>query len=490
MGGITSERGGAGYRWAIAAIVIAAIVLRWRAFSPFEIGHADELMQYLEQGNRLATGQGIVPWEYRYGARNALIAQLLSVPLWLGHALAPGTLAGILWSRACFVALSMAALAGAWRLGALTSRRHALVALFVAAAWYESVLFSELLLSEVLATALLTCAAALLLDERARPWAIRAGGLLLGLGVIVRLQYAPSVAVLAILALGKDRARWLQLIVGGLIAAAVGAVSDLAMGRVPFAWIWVNFAYNLGEGRAARFGAEGPLAYAPVVLLHLGSAAVLIVAGAAFSGKRYRPLVWAVAANFAFHSLVAHKEYRFIWLSVLLTLVLAAIASVDLAERLLAQRERRLGWGGLALIMAFWALVSVGAEAGSGGSRSLRGGAPIALAGVDAARHAEVCGIALPNQWRAHLVPALLPRDVPLYVADAEVLDGKAALPADLSSAASALIFPRLPTGAVGYKAAGCRQRGAVKACLYLRPGTCSPAPYWTYQAALEREDL
>ncbi len=484
------ERTETGYRWAIAAILLIAIWLRWRAFSPFEISHADELMQYLEQGNRLATGHGIVPWEYRYGARNGLVAQLLAVPLWLGHTFAAGTLAAMLWARAAFAALSMIALAGAWRLGALTSPRHALIALFVAATWYESVLFSELLLSEVLAAALLTCAAALLLNERAGPWAIRAAGLLLGLGMLVRLQYAPFASVLAILALKADRARWVQLIGGGLIAAAIGAASDIDMGRIPFAWIWVNFAYNLGEGRAARFGAEGPLAYGPVVLVHLGSAAVLIVAGAVLGAKRYRPLVCAVAANFIFHSLIAHKEYRFIWLSVLLTLILAAIASVDLVERLLAQRERKLGWGGLALIAGFWVLISLGAEAGSGGSRALRGGAPIALAAVDAARRPQVCGIALPNQWRAHLVPALLPRAVPLYVADAAVLDGKAALPAGLTSAANALVLPQLPAGTVGYAPAGCRTRGAVTACLYVRPGTCTPARHWTYQAALEREDL
>ncbi len=50
---------------AMAAVVLAGLVLRWRAFSPFDISHADELMQYLEQAKRIATGQGIVPWEYR-----------------------------------------------------------------------------------------------------------------------------------------------------------------------------------------------------------------------------------------------------------------------------------------------------------------------------------------------------------------------------------------------------------------------------------------
>jgi hypothetical protein len=57
---------------------------------PFAISHADELMQYLEQGRRLAMGDGIVPWEYRVGARNGIVAQLLCVPWWLAAQVAPG----------------------------------------------------------------------------------------------------------------------------------------------------------------------------------------------------------------------------------------------------------------------------------------------------------------------------------------------------------------------------------------------------------------
>ncbi len=50
-----------GYGAAIAVIVLAGLALRALAYSPFAISHADEIMQYLEQGKRLATGHGIVP---------------------------------------------------------------------------------------------------------------------------------------------------------------------------------------------------------------------------------------------------------------------------------------------------------------------------------------------------------------------------------------------------------------------------------------------
>lgn len=475
-------------RWALAlgAIVLAALVLRWRAFAPFDISHADEIMQYLEQAKRLATGHGIVPWEYRYGARNGLIAQVLALPWWLGEALAPGTLAPMLAARWSALALTLIALPAAWQLGALTSRRHALIALFVAATWYESVLFSTLLLSEVLATGLIAGGAALLLEGRRLRWA----GLLLALGVVLRLQYAPFVAVLALAALRLDWKAWGQVIAGGLIAAALGAVSDLAMGRAPFAWIWVNFTFNIGESRAARFGANGPFDYATWLLLHLGPAAPLILGGALLAPARYRPLVWALLANLAFHSLIAHKEYRFVWLSTFLITVLAAIASTALVERLLERRGRPMGPLALALLCAAWLAASVAAEAQSGGARTMRGGSPIPLAALDGVRRGGICGIALPDQWRAHLVPALLPGEVPLHVASEAVMATGEPLPPALTGAANALVFPARPAGASSYRAVSCRENGAIRACLYVRPGGCAPAPYWGYQAALEREDL
>ncbi|MBX9644377.1 MAG: hypothetical protein K2W91_09805, partial [Novosphingobium sp.] len=132
---------------ALAAVVLTALVLRWLAFAPFDISHADEIMQYLEQGKRLVTGEGIVPWESRFGARNSLIPQFLVGPFWLGGQIAPDSLTGMHLARWTFLAATLIALPAAWKLGALSGRRHAWFALLVAAVWYECVLFSTLMLS-------------------------------------------------------------------------------------------------------------------------------------------------------------------------------------------------------------------------------------------------------------------------------------------------------------------------------------------------------
>jgi len=475
---------------ALALIVLAALVLRWRAFAPYDISHADEIMQYLEQGKRLATGAGIVPWEYRFGARNSLIPQLLAGPFWLGRQLAPDSLAGMLLARGAFLGAGLLALPAAWKLGALSGRAQALAALFVAAVWYECVLFSTLMLSEVLASGLLALAAALLLADSPTRGALRWAGLLLGLGVIVRLQYAPFAAVLVLARLRLDRALWAQLLLGGIAAGAIGGFSDLIAGQVPFRWIWINFAYNMGEDRAARFGESGPLQYMQWLLLHLGPVAPFILAGAIFSPPRYRPLVWALVANLLFHSVIAHKEYRFTWISTWSVLVLAAIASVELAQRLAARRGRELTLAMLGALGLVWLGASFAAQAQSGGARSLRGGSPIPLAALAAVEQSRPCGIALPDQWRAHLVPALLPREVSLYIAPEAVMARGEALPPGVIASADVLVFPARPKGAEAFRELACRDNGTVKACAYLRPGKCTADPHWSYQAALEREGL
>ena len=239
---------------AAACVVLAGLALRIAGFSLYDIGYSDELMQYLEQANRMVTGQGLVPWESREGLRNALIPQVLAPAVALGHHLAPGTLLHVALARGWFMVLTLIALPAAWRLGTLHSRAAGLAALTVAALWWESALFSQFMLSESLGAALMLAGAALLLDPAASRRALLGAGLLIGLAVLVRLQYAVFAAVLVPAALRLDRARWMPLIAGGAIAAVIGAASDLAAGLVPFSWALVTVKMNLGHGIAARFG--------------------------------------------------------------------------------------------------------------------------------------------------------------------------------------------------------------------------------------------
>ncbi|MDE1918138.1 MAG: hypothetical protein KGJ57_09160 [Sphingomonadales bacterium] len=478
--------------WAIAGCVVLAIGLRALLFAPLEIGYADELMQYLEQANRLVTGHGIMPWEVRMDARNQIIPQMLAPAMWLGHCLAPGTLWAVWLARAFFAALTLLALPAAWRLGRLTSPRHGLVALFAVSIWYESVLFSELLLSESLASALLVMAAALLLAPVDSARGLRLGGLLLGLGVIVRLQYAPFAAVLLIGACWRHRPRWQAAMMGCGVALSIGALSDLLGHHVPYHWVVQNVILNIGTAnRAASFGVEPPQTYVIWLFEHLGPFAPFMLAGAFLAGKAYRPLAAAALVNLLLHSLIAHKEYRFIWLSVLVVVVLSAIASLRGIDMLARRRGAKQASGiAMAVLICAWLIASLAANQQSGGARAMRGGSAITRLAIQASQQPGICGIAIANRYRSHVVPAMLPRDVPLYLIPESVASRNDPLPVNLGATANALIAIDRPRDTQAFSKADCITMPFKQACLFVRRGSCQPHPEWLYQSGLERESL
>lgn len=490
------ERSGAAARapWiaAICGVVLAGLALRMASFSLFDLRYADELMQYLEQANRLLTGQGIVPWEWRLGLRNALIPQLLAVPLMLGQAIAPGSLLGVGLARLMYGALTLLALPAAWRLGMLTGRRPALVALAVAALWWESVLYSGLILSESLGAVLLLLAAGLLLQDHPSRRALVVAGLLVGMGLLVRFQFAVFAGVLVAGALAFDWRRWGPFVCGGLIAAVIGAASDLSVGITPYSWAWVNVAMNVGQDQASRFGTAPPLDYLGQVWRHLWPIMPLVLIGALFAGQRYRPLFYAALANIAAHSLIPHKEYRFIWISVLALLVLAAIGSARGVGRWAQRRPVPPHPGiALALLIAGWAVASGLSAKANGGILASRVGGNLPRMANMAVADPGVCAIGLDYLDRLHVVPALLARPVPILLTPApeDIAGGDPVLPRDLADGANALLLTAKP-GDARYRAVTCAPFAGEEVCLYRRPGGCAPAERWSYQRMLERHAL
>lgn len=477
-----------GWIVAIAGIVMVGVVLRVLQLSIFDISHSDELMQYLEQANRLATGHGVVPWEWRFGLRNGLIPQVLSLPLAIGHAFAPGTFAGVRAARLLFLTLTLIALPAAWRIGALTGQVHALLALLVVAVWWESVLYSDLLLSESLGAALMLVGAALLMRAQPSRRGLVAAGLLVGLAVLVRLQFAVFGAVLVIGALKLDLVRWRWFLTGTLVAALIGAVSDLAAGLTPFSWIWVNVAMNIGEGRASRFGTAGPLAYLAMLRDHLWPFMPLVLIGAVAAGPRYRPLLYAALANVAVHSLIGHKEYRFIWISVLTFLLLAGIGSGRLAIWL----EARIGrtWPAILAVALVWTGMSAWSAKLTGGATAYRGGGAIPHLANRAADDPRTCAIAVDFEYKGHIVPTLMARPLPLLLVPKAASREGAPLLASLGRAANALVLERLPAGARDFRKVACEDLGDERPCLFVRAGTCTPDEEWSYQRMLEKDDL
>ena len=70
-------------------------------------------------------------------------------------------------------------------------------------------------------------------------------------------------------------------------------------------------------------------------LWNIWSGATVLLLLALWSGWRHAPLlIVAAVANLALHSLIEHKEYRFIFLSVALLIIAAALGTTDWSQML------------------------------------------------------------------------------------------------------------------------------------------------------------
>ena len=148
---------------ALAFVARAAIAL-----SGDFVLHPDEIMQYLEPAHRLVFGNGVIYWEYFYGARSWLLPGLVAGVLALCEAVGLGQ---PLWYvgavKLLFCAVSLVVPGGMYWF----ARRHfgepaARVALLAGAFWYELAGFAHKPMTEFVATALLVGLLALCV----RPW--------------------------------------------------------------------------------------------------------------------------------------------------------------------------------------------------------------------------------------------------------------------------------------------------------------------------------
>lgn len=323
-------------RWAsLFAILILAAILRLAALSLTSIHHPDELWQYLEPATGIVSGKWVVTWEHPAGIRSWLIPVLLAGPMSLGHFLAPDSQLVLVLPKLLMVLLSLLVVGYAAAFGFRLSRLHGLIAGFVAAIWVELVHFAPRTMSEPLSLALFLPAAYLLTlpSERMSRRNLVVAGWLLGLCFVVRFQLAPALLVLVLMACwGRFRQMLPLLILGGVAGLAVDAIVNAAMGRTPFLWILENFRLNLIENRSANYGVSPPHWYLSLGWTLWRGAALPILLLGLLGARRYPVLLAVAAVNIAAHSLIPHKEYRFVLLSTALIVLLASIGTADVVR--------------------------------------------------------------------------------------------------------------------------------------------------------------
>lgn len=452
---------------ALLGILLLALVLRVAmAFWP-TIHHADELWQYLEPARHVLGLDWVHSWEAESGTRSWMIPAFLAVPMGVGQA-APGLWLDLLLPRLFCVGVSMIGVIGVAKLGWRISRTHGLVAAFVAAIWFELAFFGARTLSEPIATALILGAAWLLLDARTSTRRTILAGLMLGLACFARFQYGPAIAVLAIFTLRGDLERWKWLIAGGLGAAAISGLSDLAMGAPPFLWIWNAVHANLVENRSAAYGVSPFWGFLTEYWKLWGLVGLIVIGLAGLGARRYPVLLAVALTNLAVHSAIPHKEYRFILLTTAILVLLAAIGSVDLLRRRYASKRAVIA------LCAGWLVLS-GATAALGASQKLWGSnTRMIMAWRSAGAQPGLCGVGVYRSRAALMASkALLGRDTPIYQYD------DATAPQALQSRAfNVAIAPREFGGELtGYRFAECGSAKERNYCVYVREGGCTVTP-------------
>ncbi|MCK6509319.1 hypothetical protein L6R29_05030 [Myxococcota bacterium] len=315
-------------KFGMIGLLVLAFVLRvWVAWVGDFLLHPDEVFQYLEQGHRVVFGYGIVPWEYRYGTRSWLLAGSIAVLLWPLKALGwdrPDIY--LFWIKFVFCVFSMSIPVGmmmfARRYG---GEKAACWALLLGGFWYELVVFAHKPLPGMVATGWLFLALGIGWDEKSvkRAWGV---GLCLGSCLGLRVQLAPLVLGVAVFAMASAswRVRLHLCAASSVVLLGVGALDAVTWGGWWHSYL-AGVQFNVAHGVASGFGVE-PYWY---FLWGLGVASLGMIGVVLLLVLVLRPVWgWVVLMGVLLvvvpHSLIAHKEYRFVFTAIPLWLLLGA----------------------------------------------------------------------------------------------------------------------------------------------------------------------
>lgn len=453
--------------------------------------HADEVWQYIEPAYGMVTGDWIRTWDIRLGIRSWLIPMVMLLPVLLGHLLDPAGELHLILPRLVMAVASLGAVWAGWSLGSRLSRRHAIVAAFVAAVWVDFAYFASRTSSDTLSVLAVLPGLALVYRFRAHGGARLAlgAGFLLGLGFITRFPLGPALAIPFLWAGRAEFSKaWLPLLGGALLAVLCDVIANAVMGQPPLLWIYRNVMANVVQDRSHAFGVETADWYLRVLVWEWQYIAVALVPALVLGARRYPMLLATAIAVIAVHSAIGHKEYRFVLLGVSLLILLAAIGSVDLAQwldRVTAPRKT------LAAILAIWLAASVQVAATEPFSINWGVGKAPLRAMRTVRNQPGLCGFAT---YRIRDVPfvsrAVLNRDVPVML-----INTKAAMLAT-SERFDVVVTPaeHLAELPKTFRFKGCASRGKPlfeqQYCVAVREGPCTGRPgLLEYNTALRRMD-
>lgn len=337
---------------AVSLLFIGFVVRLYLGWNLPSIYWPDEVIQTLEQAHRLVFGYGEVPWEYEKGLRSWLFPGFLAGVIQLTESFGPGSMGYLFGVMACLCAVSLIPAVVTYRWARREGKQiAALTAMAVPLVWMELVYFAPKALFEVFTAHLLIGGIYLVRYADASWWRPVAGGVILGLCCVMRLQLAPAVAMVGLavpLFADYPHRRFSALVLGAGAGLAVGGLVDMFVWGAPFHSVVSNYYVNLIEGRASNWGTSPYWQYG-AWLWRVSPVGTLLLAGGLGLGLvRYPLIAWPAVALVTVHSYVGHKEYRFIYPAVVLGAVVVGLwaGAIGRAARdVVGSKMGRWTWG-------------------------------------------------------------------------------------------------------------------------------------------------
>ena len=476
---VREDRTTAWARGSLSLIIVAAFALRLGSTLCWvNVNWPDEIFQTLEQAHRLVFGYGIVPWEFRDGTRSWLVpgalAGIMQLSRWLG---AESSFRA--WISVTLCALSCVPL---FAIFAFARRRYgsaaALTALCLVAGWFELVYFSGKALTEVIAGHLLLWA--LFVEPLRRPawWA-----LLLGAVCALRVQLVPAVLVAMLWPAWRARPRQRFIMAAAWLAPLVFAGAlDAVTWSYPFQSYIESVRVNVFEGKSRHYGVASADAYLRSELEVLSWGAWPLWTLALWGARKALPAACCTLTIVIAHSLIAHKEYRFMFPALAIIVALAAIGVADVFRR-----NRVLALTAVAILATVsvargsaysTAQTTLGIKLYPPGSLWSNNRGPL-LAFERFGRDRQVCGVGLVKiPWHGTGGYSYLHRNLQIILMRrVEELPGR-------TRRVNALVTPPgLPEHLGAFERVQCWQGG----CAYRRPGDCVPLRNYTVNEVLRR---
>jgi phosphatidylinositol glycan class B len=321
-------------------LALATLPRLWAAVWDQGIFWPDEIFQSIEQAHRLAFGYGFVPWEFQDGARSWLFPGVLGL-FWkalaaLGVRSAPVL---IVSAKLLMVVLALAGVYAAMRIGELLGGPEAGVLSGVLAALFPpSIVYGSRCMTEMASGPL--CLIAVLLAFDTRRWRLVLAGCVAALAIYLRYQNGLIAVGLLGWLLAERRGRAaLAFALGAVMIGVAGGFLDLYTWGAPFHSLLAYVRFNLIEGRSAAFGVEPPAYYLEVFWSAVGVSSVAVGLGLLASTRRAPGLLGIVFLYVVAHTLVPHKEFRFLMPIMPLMLTLSGVGLARLIGHLLARPD-------------------------------------------------------------------------------------------------------------------------------------------------------